>query len=291
MRKELWQDTVDLINPAFPINIFHTAFQTNDFLSLHWHEHFELIRVERGTAIIQVGGKQWQGVPGDIFFVNSGELHAVYEPQDDFLMYAIVFHPSLTALQSSGPASIDFASPYTAGVKKIISWLRTDNEHYEMINSMIQLLIKEFKSQGENYEHAVRSILRTLLIWFARWFTEDTADSQLLQFRQKSERFKALLDYIDKHYMEHITIEQAASIVHLSPFHFCKIFKQLTGLTFIQFVNLQRIQEAERLLQNEDLTISEIAEKVGCGSLQSFSKLYKQFRGESPSKYRKAPSK
>lgn len=290
MRKELWQDTLALVNRAFPINVFHTAFQNHEVLALHWHEHFEIIRVERGKAKIQVGGKQWIGTCGDVFFVNSGELHAVYEPQDDFLMYAIVFHPSLTALQTSDPSSLALAAPYIAGIKTIAATLRPGNEHYGMINNALNLLIEEFGGRGENYEQSIRSLCRILFIWFARWFTEDTIDGQLQQFRQKSERFKSLLEYISNRYMERITVEQAAGIVHLSPYHFCKTFKALTGLTFVQFVNLQRIQEAERMLQDDPLSISEIAEKVGCGSLQSFSKLYKQFRGEPPSRFRRKSS-
>lgn len=287
MRKELWQDTIELVNRAFPINVFHTAFQPDDVLALHWHEHFEIIRIERGTAKIQVGGKQWIGASGDIYFVNSGELHAVYEPRDDFLMYAIVFHPSLTALHAADSASLELAAPYTAGIKTITAALRPGNEHYGMINGVLDLLIEEFGGRGDHYEQAVRSLCRTAFLWFARWFTENTADGQLQQFRQKSERFKHLLDFIGQRYMEPITVERAARMVHLSPYHFCNTFKRLTGLTLIQFVNLQRIQEAERLLSNGTLTISEIAANVGCGSLQSFSKLYKQYRGRAPSKSRK----
>ncbi|MFC5471129.1 helix-turn-helix domain-containing protein [Cohnella suwonensis] len=286
IRNKFMQESTELAHRAFPINVFHTAFRDRDVLALHWHEHFEIIRVERGQAVIQIGGQHWLGKPGDLIFVNSGELHSVYSPERDFLMYAVVFHPSMTALHASDSDSFELVSPYTAGVKSIAAKLTPGDDHYATLNGMLDLLIAEFRGGEPYYEQSVRALCRAMFACFARWFSEDAADVRLQGFRRKADRFKTLLDVIGRRYMERITLEEAAGIVHLSPYHFCKTFKQLTGLTFVQYVNLHRVQEADRMLRNTSLSVSEIADKVGCGSLQSFSKLYKQLRGASPSRAR-----
>ncbi|MFD1907037.1 helix-turn-helix domain-containing protein [Paenibacillus rhizoplanae] len=70
-------------------------------------------------------------------------------------------------------------------------------------------------------------------------------------------------------------------------FHFCKTFKKLTGRTFIDYVNFCRMDEAQRLLLETDLTITEISGRVGCDNPNYFTKLYKQYKGLTPSQARK----
>lgn len=289
MRKELWENT-ELVNKAFPINVFHTSFDETHFLPLHWHEHFELIYIERGEADLHIDGQRWRAVPGDLFFVNSGELHAANEPAQGFVFYAIVFHPSLIGLHAHDFEALELASPYAAGRHKFVNRLERHDEHYPLLRRTVLELIDEFGHKREGYELAVRSFCQLLFTWYRRYYTvERPQESQVAASLRKAERFKELLLHIEQHYAERTTLEQAAAIVHLSPFHFCKMFKKTTGLTFVQFVNRQRVYEAERLLQNSTLSISEIADKVGCGTVNAFSKLYRQYKGCAPSAARMKP--
>ena len=64
------------------------------------------------------------------------------------------------------------------------------------------------------------------------------------------------------------------------------MFKRLTGRTFVDYVNLTRMNEAERPLRERTLTITEIAGIVGRGNPNYFTKLYKQYKGMTPSQAR-----
>jgi AraC family transcriptional activator of pobA len=286
MKRNLWENT-QLVNKTFPINVFHTQFEPHNFLTLHWHEHFEIIVIEQGEADLQVGALSFTAKAGEIIVVNSGELHAISQPVNGFTFYAIVFHPSLISLQSADLQTLDLISPYTAGQKKFITRISQDDEHFALLRQTLFSLIGEFQGQLKGYEHAVKALCQLLFTWCYRWFTEEQEQSnQLRAFGQKAERFKELLHYIEEHYREGISLVLAANIVHLSLYHFCKTFKKLTGMTFVQFVNLYRIQEAERLLMSTSLTVTEISESIGCGSINGFSKLFKQYKGFSPKQYR-----
>jgi YesN/AraC family two-component response regulator len=65
---------------------------------------------------------------------------------------------------------------------------------------------------------------------------------------------------------EKLTVEQAAKLVSLNPYHFCKTFKKLTGRTFIEYVNVYRVKEAERLLLETDLNVTEPKSPVRWGA-------------------------
>jgi AraC family transcriptional activator of pobA len=290
MRDDLWENTT-LINQAFPFNIFENTRTGNQILKLHWHEHYELILMDQGEAIFQLGGNQIHATAGDLLFVNSGQLHAGYN--DDLNQYvkyyAIVFHPSLVGHQSANLLSVDLMSPYIEGKTIFSNSLDKNSAYYPQLITTITTLIREFQSKQIGYEVAIRAYCQLIFTWLCRGYItahDDKRHSDTI--RLKAAQFKEMLLYIEEHFNDRITLSQAATMVHLSPYHFCKTFKKLTGLTLIQYINLQRIYEAEKLLRTTTLTVTEIAEQIGCGSINSFSKIFKQYKGYSPMSVRQS---
>ncbi len=74
-------------------------------------------------------------------------------------------------------------------------------------------------------------------------------------------------DYIADHKFDVITLEQISRAINVSSFYFCRRFKLETGLTFIQYLSRIRIEQAQPLLHNRNLRVSEIAYDVGFQSL------------------------
>ena len=99
------------------------------------------------------------------------------------------------------------------------------------------------------------------------------------------EKFATLLTYIDSHYASEITLEQAASLVGFSKFHFSRLFKEFTNCTFYDYLSQTRIQAAKRLLPT-GASITDIAFQTGFNSLTSFCRCFKKYTDLSPSEYR-----
>jgi AraC-like DNA-binding protein len=98
--------------------------------------------------------------------------------------------------------------------------------------------------------------------------------------------------YIQEHYQEDISLGVVSTVVHTNRFSLCKAFHKFTGLTFTEYINRTRIEEAKRLFLNPNFNISEIGFGAGFQSLTHFNRMFKKFMGESPSKYRhKLPKK
>jgi len=92
--------------------------------------------------------------------------------------------------------------------------------------------------------------------------------------------------YIHAHLAESMTLEAVAGAVNVSPFHFCKIFKRATGLTFTDFVNRARVEKAKRMLMKPAARITEVAYDVGFQSLSHFNRSFRRIASESPTEYR-----
>jgi AraC-like DNA-binding protein len=93
-------------------------------------------------------------------------------------------------------------------------------------------------------------------------------------------------DYVASHQSDPITLEEIARALNVSTFHFCRKFKQTTGLTFVEYLNRVRIEKAKILLHNKNLHITDIAYEVGFQSLTHFNRIFRKLVGHSPTQYR-----
>jgi AraC-like DNA-binding protein/ligand-binding sensor protein len=93
-------------------------------------------------------------------------------------------------------------------------------------------------------------------------------------------------EYINEHQAEVLSLGQVAKAVNTSRYHFCKLFKKLTGINFTDYVSRIRIEKSKNLLLNQNLRISEIALEVGFQSLSHFNRVFKRILGQSPTEYR-----
>lgn len=93
-------------------------------------------------------------------------------------------------------------------------------------------------------------------------------------------------NFIHRHLGEQMSLETVATAVNVSPFHFCKLFKRATGLTFTDFVNRARVEKAKRLLMKPAARITEVAYDVGFQSLSHFNRSFRRIASESPTEFR-----
>lgn len=101
------------------------------------------------------------------------------------------------------------------------------------------------------------------------------------------EQLQAIQRYIYDHYRQPLSLSQVAQHFHFSYNYLSSLFSTSFQMTFTEYVNQVRIEEAKRLLLHSDLNLSEIADACGYTDLSYFSKLFKKHFGSSPSKYRK----
>ncbi|HPS26243.1 MAG TPA: AraC family transcriptional regulator [Bacteroidales bacterium] len=100
-------------------------------------------------------------------------------------------------------------------------------------------------------------------------------------------RINRVMDYIEKHLNEDITLDKIAQIACFSPFHFHRIFSTLTNETISAFIQRIRIEKAARQLRSgENSSISEIANNCGFGSVPHFSRTFRKYFGLTATEFR-----
>ncbi len=103
---------------------------------------------------------------------------------------------------------------------------------------------------------------------------------------RKTYNMQQALHYIHNNFSTEITLEGVAETVNVSKFHFCRLFKEMTGLTFHSYLNRFRIKQAKKMLNDDALTITDAGYAVGYSDLTHFERIFKKVAGTTPSLYR-----
>lgn len=95
------------------------------------------------------------------------------------------------------------------------------------------------------------------------------------------------LKYIQNNFSTDISLDLVAETAGISKYHFCRCFKEMTGLTYQSYLNRVRIEQAKRLLNDEALSITNTGHAVGYSDLTHFERIFKKLVGTTPSQYRR----
>lgn len=106
--------------------------------------------------------------------------------------------------------------------------------------------------------------------------------------KKYSKQVQDLLNYIDKHFREEISLKEAAELFYINPSYLGYVFKREYGHSFTETVNRKRIEYAKQLLLNSNIKIYEVAEKVGFMDSRYFVRVFKKYEGINPSEVRKS---
>jgi AraC family transcriptional regulator len=165
-------------------------------------------------------------------------------------------------------------------------------EHRLLTQLMLQL--DRILAQPENYSRVyVESFSIVLLSEIMNCQAVDLSRSRRAERRPPVKgglagwQLKAVCDYIEANLHKDISLAELAAIARLSPYHFCRAFKEAVGEPPHRYQMSRRIKQAKTLLTKPSLSISDVAASVGYGSLSRFSALFRQVTGHSPRDYRR----
>ena len=248
----------------------------------HWHSAMEIIAPVENWYDAVIRGETYHLVPGDILIIPSGELHALKAPEKG-TRFIFLFDISSIAKLSG------FASIQSVMDDPLIITKNTYPHIYDDVYHILLQMRNEYFNKNEFAELTIFSLLLNL---FVKLGTNHLSNMDLFAsarpYKQKEyiNKFNDVMDYIDAHYMEDFTLDSVASAIGFSKYHFSRLFKQYTGFSFCAYICHRRIKVAEELLEQPDLSITEIAMQSGFPSISTFNRVFRQQKNCSPSEYR-----
>lgn len=268
----------------FPLACYQDELSKNP-VPWHWHDELEAFWVEAGRAVLCVEGERRALVRGEGCFINAGALHSVEEGGADSRLRSLVFHPRLVG----GSVESIFWQGYLRPILEDSSFsfvcldsaLPWQREGLEAIEAAWRCCALE----PPGYEFQAREALSRLIFLLSEHRPAVRSAPSEKSLRD-TRRLKAMLQFVQEHLGEELTVERIAESASLSESECLRCFRAVIGAAPIQYVRQLRVQRAAELLAVTDRKISEIGALCGFQEMSYFSKTFRTLKGCTPSEYR-----
>lgn len=277
---------LELIKPKFG-----TGFELKHYLDgsknekatfWHFHPELELVYVRGGKGVRHVGHHMSHYTRGDLVLIGSNLPHSGFTDRNTGHDAEVVVQFKADFLGSEFFELAPF-KPIAALFKQSLEGISFHGKTKKHIGARMENL-----SNMEPYEATMEliSILYDL---------SNSSEKRALQAsgftvqltKQDNERAALIFQHVRRHYKEETSLEEISKLSHMTVPSFCRYFKKLTSKTYTNFVNEYRVLKACKLLEEEPMTVSEIAYEVGFNNMAHFNKHFMKITKTTPSAYRK----
>lgn len=265
----------------FPMALYHVDEAHPRYeMPFHWHREMEIIRIARGSFSCYLNDERIPAKKGDMLFIAPGILHG---GMPDACVYdCVVFDHQALLLQAD--ICRKHMRVLTAKNIRIPSFFSADTQPLAEITDRL-ISAMEKGTPGSQL-----TALGALWEWFgyileSHSFVE--TDEEGAPDSKKIQSLKPVLEYIDRCYMQPVTLEELARLAGMSPRYFCRFFYALTHRTPIEYLNYYRIERACYLLCSSHLSVTEAAYRCGFNDSSYFVKIFRKCKGITPGQYRK----
>ncbi|RTE67475.1 AraC family transcriptional regulator [Amphritea opalescens] len=225
--------------------------------------------------------------PSSTVHYHCGGQHynGIWQPQAVALLPAFQDNQWLIPESDSGTLHILF--PYTAVNKVIQESFDLDPDTLELqslfdaqspvLQSLSELMFREMQDKFASGNLYMESLANAAIVHLLNSYSNKAIQRQAHSGKISPQGLQRLIRFIDEHLSQKITLDQLASQLHMSSYHFCRAFKLSSGYTPHQFVILRRTYTARQLLISSQLTPAQIAQQTG---FSDQSHMNKQLRRE-----------
>jgi AraC-like DNA-binding protein len=257
----------------------------------HSHDFLVLAYFERGGGSLRLGGREWSVEAGDLYVLAPGEVVGVGEQAGSLAQargWAVSFPP-----EGLGPNAPDallswrahpLLYPFARGAAQEGQRLKVPVADRDTWSARLSALERELQTRQDGYQEAAVAHLTLLLVDASRLAADISGDLRLRNEPLLAEVF----DFIEAHFHERISLRDVAAAVSMSSGHLTTIVSRKTGRPVLEWITERRLAEARRLLVETDLTVAEIARRVGYADPVYLVRIFRRAHGTTPLRWRRA---
>ncbi len=278
------------------INRLHSDFPP------HWHTDIEIIIPVEAPYKVICGNQTYDVEIGDMLMICPAVLHEIFSPAPGSRVYIQADFSGIISLREIDEA-FRLMSPALHIRKETCP-----PEIYEQLTKYIDNIMKlyfgsspvkmeevpdddsiiTFSELDPYGEIEIYSILMQFIALCGKntnLFYGTDISSAPTGFKSRTS-LSNVCSYISEHFTEDISLEDISAYAGFSKFHFERIFREYTGMTYYQYLQQMRINYAQTLLSNPELTLTDISGQAGFASCSAFTRAFKKSTGYPPSQYR-----
>jgi|SRR5690625_32192 len=272
---------VSLRTKSFYINYDDESSSLNTMKNYHLHDDYEIFYLLEGERIYLINGERYVVKKNNLVYIDRNIIHKT----------------KVTDVSNTKRIVINFHDSFlTTDEDLLLNQLFDKGPHIiiippnkiKIIQMIIEKLYSEYISNDDKREVYIKALLVQLLIESNRLLNLQTNNySNEVGYDQFiKHEIAEVIKYINQHYKKDISLSLLANQFNLSEQYISRLFKQVTGVTLINYLNAVRINQAKRLLLETSMKVNDISKRVGYSNNVHLWRVFKRFTGYSPSEYR-----
>lgn len=229
---------------------------------LHWHYDCELLYVEKGEIDVFCAQQRHLLRRGELLYIDSGQVHYMRARDPETVLIVIIF-------------DFDILKPYIGDVRLRSPKLKGSYPIPEVYREIRDVLLRREPFFGGEAAGKIISLMSSI------FRGEELAPREAAD--ETAKHFMRLLETVGERYAE-LTFSDAARAMNMSEAYFSRYFHRATGLTFSEYLNYVRVENAVTLLGKRDgRTMTDVAAACGFGTIRTFNRAFRKITGFSPS--------
>ena len=271
---------------TLPVSMDILAISKNTAQNWLYSNQFKIGLVIEGTLTLHAGGQTTLVHTGDGFFINTQVRHLFTTATNDpVLLYSVSFHPRIIGGSADSVYWQKYINPLSSNSSYPLQIFHkqetSDEESLQHILHVLRTL--QYKIAG--YELLVRNELSFIILdLIGRQAFEQNSISKK-QLRNE-ERIYQMMQYIEQHYTESISLQELSSSISISVSECIRCFKDTLMMTPINYIRMFRLIKAQEQILHTNKTISEIAYDCGFPETSYFNRCFKKQYKQTPLQYR-----
>ena len=247
------------------------------------HEAVEIKYFYEGTSTLLIGSETVQVSAGDVVVINPFEFHATL----DYGKEKGKYHLLMVGLDFFSGADGELGLRHLFFGQHTV--FRSCFSQNERLGAILSQVVTEMQERSLCYRAVVKGLMMQFFAYLLREGVRSTGGSASGTYAM---RYYAVIDpalcRIRDGYADHLTVDGLAELCRVSKYHFCRVFKRVTGTSAMQYLAEYRLKVAAAMLGNTDRSIGEIATMCGFEDESYFCRCYKRQYGSSPRRGRGA---
>ncbi len=251
--------------------------------NLHFHNLLEIGYCHYGDGDLVIEDDLYRFGAGMISCIPANFLHVTRSDTDVKAFWEYIYINPEDILRQWGKSTQEIRDIMEAVGKKSFFIKAEENP---MIVTMIRAIFEEMQQKGAHYRECVRGIAYALLFEIARF---NGREAWQTIGKGVSLQLESAIEYVEKNYPNDFKIADLANECHMSETHFRRIFQEKMNMTPVEYVNFVRVRKACELIDKTDISMEDVAEKVGFITPSTFNRNFRRIIGTSPYQWKKRP--
>ena len=252
---------------------------------MHFHPEFEIYYMFNGERYYFIENRTYRVRKGSLVLINSMNIHKTSELGNNFhdrFLIELNVEPFSTFFQNiSGVSLAEFFARYSC-------ILELDEQAQVWIERCFNDIMEESEKKLDDYPVIIMMKITEILLFVRRFHSNGLIPSNLsMSDKTKHQMINEIAAFITQGEIRVKTLDEICSRFFISKSYLCRIFREVTGFTVQDYINIHCVKKAQQLLELNDTSIADISANLGYNSVTYFERVFKKYTETTPLKYRK----